>query len=46
MLSTPKEEEKLHFENRGKAHDTGVITEKYSKFPTLSDGKLHGINFC
>ena len=23
---------KLHFENRGKAHDVGVITRKYSKF--------------
>ena len=23
---------KLYFKNGGKAHDTGVITEKYSKF--------------
>ena len=45
ILSTPKEEGKSHFENRGKAHDAGVITEKHSIFPTLRESKSCSINF-
>ena len=36
---------KMHFKNGGKAHDMGVITEKYSKFLNSKErNKLHSIN--
>ena len=34
-LAPHRKKAKSHFENGGKAHNTGVITEKYNIFPTL-----------
>ena len=43
-LKPKRKKGKLYFKNRGKTHDAGVITGKYSKFLNSKErNKLHGI---
>ena len=46
-LKPQRKKGKLYFKNRGKAHDAGVITGKYSKFLKSKErNKLCGIKLC
>ena len=43
-LKPQRKKGKLYFKNGGKAHDAGVITEKYGKFlNSMERKKLHSI---